>query len=70
MSYLLIAVVLTQGTALIWLGDQITCSVLVTVFLLSYLQVYYQRYLRVRTIWTISVCRSRRYFTCLAENTD
>ena len=36
MSYLLIAVVLTAGTAfLIWLGDQITSLVLVMVFLLS-----------------------------------
>ena len=44
MSYLLIALVLTAGTAfLIWLGDQITSSVLVMVFLLSYLRVFYQR---------------------------
>ena len=69
MSYLLIAVVLTAGTAfLIWLGDQITqfgvgngISLIIFAGILSTLPS--------RTICTISVCRSRRYFTCLAENT-
>ena len=43
MSYLLIAVVLTAGTAfLIWLGDQITSLELVMVFLSLSLQVFYQ----------------------------
>ena len=43
MSYLLIAVVLTAGTAfLIWLGDQITQLELVMVFLSLSLQVFYQ----------------------------
>ena len=62
MSYLLIAVVLTAAF-LIWLGDQITqfgvgngISLIIFAGILSTLP-------SVRTICTISVCRSRRYFT-------